>query len=76
MQTTFPFNPLGESTGIKDAAAPMHTAFNHDFSKYASNCEADRRVIETLGSALAGSGKLACHLRYGRVQLGARRSLL
>jgi nucleoside-diphosphate-sugar epimerase len=35
----------------------IHTAFNHDFSKYVANCEDDRRVIEALGSALAGSDR-------------------
>jgi nucleoside-diphosphate-sugar epimerase len=35
----------------------IHTAFNHDFSQYVANCEADRKVIETLGSALAGSDR-------------------
>ncbi len=35
----------------------IHCAFNHDFSQYHASCEADRRVIEAMGSMLAGSGR-------------------
>ena len=35
----------------------IHTAFNHDFSKFVANCEADRQVIEAIGSVLAGSDR-------------------
>lgn len=37
--------------------AVIHTAFGHDFSKFAESCEQDRVVIEALGSALAGSSR-------------------
>jgi nucleoside-diphosphate-sugar epimerase len=35
----------------------IHLAFNHDFSRFVANCEDDRRVIEALGSVLAGSDR-------------------
>jgi nucleoside-diphosphate-sugar epimerase len=44
--------------GAANSNAVIHTAFNHDFSKYVANCETDRHVIEAMGDALAGSGRL------------------
>lgn len=43
--------------GATRCDAVIHTAFNHDFSQYKASCEADRRVIEAFGTALAGTGK-------------------
>lgn len=55
------FGSLEDLDGLKSAAARsdgvIHTAFNHDFSKFAANCEDDRRVIAALGSALDGSDR-------------------
>jgi nucleoside-diphosphate-sugar epimerase len=35
----------------------IHTAFNHDFTKFVANCENDRRAIEAMGDLLAGSDR-------------------
>jgi nucleoside-diphosphate-sugar epimerase len=52
---------LADLDGLRRGAAMsdgvIHTAFNHDFSKFAANCEADRQVIEAMGSVLIGSDR-------------------
>lgn len=44
-------------TAASASDAVIHTAFNHDFSKFAENVEQDCRVIEALGGALLGSSR-------------------
>ena len=52
---------IDDPDSLKEGAARsdgiIHLAFNHDFSQFAANCETDRRVVEALGSVLAGSGR-------------------
>jgi nucleoside-diphosphate-sugar epimerase len=52
---------IADPDSLKDGASRsdgvIHLAFNHDFSRFVQNCEDDRRVIEALGSVLAGSDR-------------------
>jgi nucleoside-diphosphate-sugar epimerase len=43
--------------GARRSDAVIHLAFNHDFSRYQANCDDDRKVIDALGSVLAGSDR-------------------
>jgi len=46
---------LTETAAVSDAV--IHTAFNHDFSRFVENAEQDRLAIHALGQGLAGSGR-------------------
>ncbi|HEX4090210.1 MAG TPA: SDR family oxidoreductase [Trebonia sp.] len=43
--------------GALDADAVIHLAYVHDFTQMAASVQIDARAVETLGAALAGTGK-------------------
>ena len=49
--------PDSLASGAAKADAVIHTAFDHEFSRFVENCDKDRRVIEAMGGALAGSDR-------------------
>jgi nucleoside-diphosphate-sugar epimerase len=52
---------LEELESLRDGAtasdAVIHSAFNHDFSRFAENAAVERSAIEALGNALVGTGR-------------------
>ena len=49
--------PESLARGATLADAVIHTAFDHEFSRFVENCDKDRRVIEAIANVLAGSNR-------------------
>lgn len=51
-------DPPSIATSLSQVDAVIHAAFDHDFSRYLENCEADGRLLAALARALEGSNKI------------------
>ena len=47
----------GLQKAVEQSEGVIHTAFNHDFSRFMASCEEDRKVITAMGDVLAGSNR-------------------
>ena len=47
----------GLRRAVEHSEGVIHTAFNHDFSRFTVSCEEDRQAITAMGEALAGSNR-------------------
>ena len=50
-------DPDSLRSGANGSDAVVHTAFNHDFSRFAENCAQDRQAIDAIGTVLEGSDR-------------------
>jgi nucleoside-diphosphate-sugar epimerase len=50
-------DPESLRLGAEKADAVIHTAFDHDFSRFVENCQKDGRVIAAMGEVLRGSNR-------------------